>query len=191
MKMNNIEWAEKLYQENYERLFALGFAFVSGNPTQVQKLEDAIQEVFYELIKKSDDLVNHQNINGWLVVTLRLKLKEQYKSQKRDEKWKEFSFDDDYRDVAIHEAEKSLSQEDVLKVIIEEEQVRQLEELLGKENAAIFIKYCVNKEPTAVVAREFGLTENALWVKVNRLRKKILANQDLFLAVSLIFFKTL
>lgn len=34
--MNNIEWAEKLYQENYERLFALGFAFVSGNPTQVQ-----------------------------------------------------------------------------------------------------------------------------------------------------------
>lgn len=77
--MNNIEWAEKLYQENYERLFALGFAFVSGNPTQVQKLEDAIQEVFYELIKKSDDLVNHQNINGWLVVTLRLKLKEQYK----------------------------------------------------------------------------------------------------------------
>lgn len=64
MKMNNIEWAEKLYQENYERLFALGFAFVSGNPTQVQKLEDAIQEVFYELIKKSDDLVNHQNING-------------------------------------------------------------------------------------------------------------------------------
>lgn len=191
MKMNNIEWAEKLYQENYERLFALGFAFVSGNPTQVQKLEDAIQEVFYELIKKSDDLVNHQNINGWLVVTLRLKLKEQYKSQKRDEKWKEFSFDDDYRDVAIHEAEKSLSQEDVLKVIIEEEQVRQLEELLGKENAAIFIKYCVNKEPTAVVAREFGLTENALWVKVNRLRKKILANQDIFLVVSLIFFKTL
>lgn len=69
--------------------------------------------------------------------------------------------------------------------------MRQLEELLGKENAAIFIKYCVNKEPTAVVAREFGLTENALWVKVNRLRKKILANQDLFLAVSLIFFKTL
>lgn len=189
--MNNIEWAEKLYQENYERLFALGFAFVSGNPMQVQKLEDAIQEVFYELIKKSDDLVNHQNINGWLVVTLRLKLKEQYKSQKRDEKWREFSFDDDHRDVAIHEAEKSLSQEDMLKVIIEEEQVRQLEELLGKENAAIFIKYCVNKEPTAVVAREFGLTENALWVKVNRLRKKILANQDLFLAVSLIFFKTL
>lgn len=189
--MNNIEWAEKLYQENYERLFALGFAFVSGNPTQVQKLEDAIQEVFYELIKKSDNLVNHQNIKGWLVVTLRLKLKEQYKIQKRDEKWKQFSFDDDNCDVAIHETEKSLSQDDALKVIIEEEQVRQLEELLGQENATIFIKYCVNKEPTAVVAREFGLTENALWVKVNRLRKKILANQELFLAVSLIFFKTL
>lgn len=186
--MESKEWAEKLYQEHYERLFALGFAFVSGNPTQVQKLEDAIQDVFYELIKKSDALMKHENIAGWLVVTLRLKLKEQYKRQKRDDKWSEFSFDDEHIDVAIREAEQSLSQRDALKIVLEKEQIQQLEDLLGKENAMLFIKYCVNKEPTAVVAREFGLTENALWVKVNRLRKKILDNQELFMAISLIFF---
>jgi len=97
---------------------------------QVQKLEDAIQEVFYELIKKSDTLMKHENIAGWLVVTLRLKLKEQYKKKKRDDKWSKFSLNEDHVDVAIREAEQSLNQQDALKIVLEKAQIQQLEEFV-------------------------------------------------------------
>lgn len=190
--MKNQDWVEMLYRNNYERLFALGLSFVSRNPLQIQMLEDAIQEVFYELIKKSDTLKAHENIEGWLIVTLRLKLKEQFRKQKRDEKWNEFSFNEkDSHDVAIKEIEAAHSQRDGLQMILEQEKFQSLVELLGAENAKLFIMYCVNKEPSKVVAREFGLTENALWVKVSRIRKKILNNPDLFMAISLILFKSM
>ena len=97
---------------------------------QVQKLEDAIQEVFYELIKKSDTLMKHENIAGWLVVTLRLKLKEQYKKKKRDDKWSKFSLNEDHVNVAIREAEQSLNQQDALKIVLEKAQIQQLEEFV-------------------------------------------------------------
>ena len=76
-------------------------------------------------------------------------------------------------------------------MILEQEKFQSLVELLGEENAKLFVMYCVNKEPSKVVAREFGLTENALWVKVSRIRKKILNNPDLFMAISLILFKSM
>ena len=108
------------------KLFRIQFR----NPMQVQKLEDAIQEVFYELIKKSDTLMKHENIAGWLVVTLRLKLKEQYKKKKRDDKWSKFSLNEDHVDVAIREAEQSLNQQDALKIVLEKAKIQQLEEFV-------------------------------------------------------------
>ena len=184
-------WAAELYQKHSRRLRDVGGLFVSFNPIQMQIVEDAVQEVFCVLIRKGDRLMNHPNIEGWLMKTLRLKLQEQFRVHKREMKYAAFSFDDENEDVARKHAEEAHSQHDSLQILLNQEQMQRLEELLGKENAKLFFLYCVNDEPAKTVANELGISESAVWVRANRIRKKLLANQELFLSFILIFLQCL
>ncbi|MEG1092317.1 MAG: sigma-70 family RNA polymerase sigma factor [Acinetobacter sp.] len=185
------EWASELYLNHSRRLRDIGNLFVSFNPLQMQIVEDAVQNVFCLLIKKGNTLMEHPNIEGWLICTLRLKLREQFRAYKQDTKYSTFSFDDENEDAAINQAEMAYGQKDGLKILLDQEQLQRLEDLLGKENAELFYMYCVNGQPAKAVAQEFGISESAVWVRANRIRKKLMKNKELFLAFVFIILKSL
>ena len=52
--------------------------------------------------------------------------------------------------------------------------------LLGKEDAELFLRYCIYGEKAATIAAEMNVSEQALRMRISRLKKKILMNRDMF-----------
>lgn len=179
------KWIEELYKQNYERMYAIGLIFVGNNSKQRQIVEDVIQEVFLTLMRKKQKLKDHPKIEGWLIVTLRLKLGEHIKRMSKDEKWILFSFNDENAD---NTALKDMYQDAGLEKIILEEKYDAIRNLIGKKNMKLFDMYCIQKKSAKEVAKELNMTENAVWVQVNRIRKKLLNNHELFILFIILFF---
>ena len=67
------------------------------------------------------------------------------------------------------------------------EQIALLKRLLGDQEADIFLRYCVYGEKAAPIANELGITEQALRMRISRLKKKILKNRELFAVFAALF----
>lgn len=179
-----IRWVSEIYESHYKQLHDLGMLFASHAMARESIVEDAIQDVFLILLTKADQLVDHPNITGWLIVSLRNKLREQLKKEQRNRIHETFSLDAQAQKHA--EPQVSLNKE-ALEFLLEQEQTAKLTELLGEENAQLFQMYCINKIPAKTVAKAFGISESNVRVRANRIREKLLKHKELFLVLMLVF----
>ena len=86
-----------------------------------------------------------------------------------------FSFDTEDYSVALDIDQ--LSPDEYVK---SKEQVELLNRLLGKEDADLFLRYSVYGEKAASIAAEMNISEQAVRMRIFRLKKKILKNRNLF-----------
>ena len=61
--------------------------------------------------------------------------------------------------------------------------VERLMRLLGQKDAYVFLRYCVYGDTAASIAKDYQISEQALRMRVSRIKKKVLANQELFACV--------
>ena len=184
-----IEWVHDIYVTRYKRLHDIGCLFVSSDPQQQQIVEDAIQDVFCAVLKKADALIDHPNIDGWLIVSLRNELRNRFRRDRTHAKMIAFSLNDDYdRDETLI-VDANRNDSDLSDALIYQEHREQLQELLGERDAKLFFMYCVDKISAKKVALELGLSEINVRVRANRIRDKILKNKELFLILCLLFIK--
>ena len=170
-------WVKQIYDQNYLLLHNVGYDLTAGNPLLRQQVDDVMQETFLLLYEKADSLQEHPNISGWLVKTFKNKLRKAWEKQRQDALHMSYSLDDDKRkehpliwnDSGFQSTLSVKDYDDTLK------------KLLGEENAIICEEYIVHNEPTADVAERHGLTINALWVRINRIKQKLSKNRDRFL----------
>lgn len=59
---------EEVYMNSHEALKSLCFRYLGYNPQYLPYVEDCVQEVFYAMVKKWNQLKHHKNIYGWLAV---------------------------------------------------------------------------------------------------------------------------
>ena len=123
-------------------------------------------------------LRSHPNPGGWLVETFRRCLMAQCRKLGREWKRQAFSLDDDHRPPVSNTS--ALSPESF---VHGEEQIALLHKLLGDKDADIFLRYCVQGESARQLAADYNMSESGIRVRVSRLKKKLLANQELFLCV--------
>ena len=168
-------WFNDLYERNYVLLYRIGRIFLGFDPVQETLIEDQIQEAFIRAWQKRFFLKKHPNPDGWLVECFRKCL--MYACRKKSREWK-------YRSAAFNSGDSPapmdldhLSPEDYVKT---KEQIDLLNQLLGKENADLFLRYCVYGEKASTIAAEMDMSEQAVRMRVSRLKKKILKNRDLF-----------
>jgi DNA-directed RNA polymerase specialized sigma24 family protein len=60
------------------------------------------------------------------------------------------------------------------------EQIELLNRLLGKEDADLFLRYCVYGEKASTIAAEMNMSEQAVRMRISRLKKKVLKNRNIF-----------
>ena len=73
-------------------------------------------------------------------------------------------------------------------VLMNAEHMITLKTLLGEENAALFYGYCVEKKSAGEIGKAAGLSESCVRMRVMRLKKTILDNKELFLAIIAVLF---
>lgn len=179
--VTNEDWFAELYARDYVLLYRVGRIFLGSKANQEPLIEDQIQEAFVRAWQKRTSLQKHPNPDGWLVECFRNCLMNACKKQVRE--WKHFAFSVDAEDAPPVVDRTNLSLDDFAK---SQEQIALLHHLLGSENAEIFLRYCVYGERAATIASELCISEQALRMRISRLKKRILANRELFTCLAIL-----
>ncbi|MEG2208263.1 MAG: sigma-70 family RNA polymerase sigma factor [Clostridia bacterium] len=172
--MSDEQWLEHIWQEHYKLLYDTGRYSLQNDPERMGKLFDDIQEVFLALWKKREKLKDHPNIGGWLVCALRYQLKISATKGYRESAHKAYSIDDESAPTI---ADDGAPVDDAL---LAEEKGAALKQLLGEENAALFIDYTLNGKSAKELAAQYGLNEASVWVRISRIKKKLMQHPEAF-----------
>lgn len=168
-------WLEELYERDYALLYRVGRVFLGSNAAQETLIEDQIQETFVRAWQKRSSLQKHPNPDGWLVECFRNCLLNACKKQSRE--WRHHAFSVDAENAQPIADQTHLSPDDYART---KEQIDLLKRLLGEKDADIFLRYCVYGEKASKIAAELNISDQALRMRISRLKKKILSNRTLF-----------
>lgn len=174
-QMTNEAWLSDLYQRNYALLYRIGRVFLGSFANQETLIEDQIQETFIRAWQKHSLLQKHLNPDGWLVECFRKCLMNACRKQNRE--WQRTAFSVDMNNTPPVADTRGLSPDEYVRT---REQLELLKKLLGEKDADLFIRYCVLGEKAAPIAADLGLSEQALRMRISRLKKKLLTNRELF-----------
>ena len=162
-------WLTDLYERDYALLYRIGRIFLGSYSNQEILIEDQIQEAFLRAWEKRNSLQKHPNPDGWLVECFRKCLMNACRKQNRE--WMQTAFSMDMENTpAIADATK-LSPDDYVRT---REQIALLKKLLGEKDTDLFLRYCVYGEKAAPIAADLGMSEQALRMRVSRLKKSYL-----------------
>lgn len=176
--MSDEAWLSALFEEHYELLYRVGRLFCGNGQTAM--VEEQIQEVFLLAWQKRGKLRHHPNPGGWLVEAMRLKLMNSGRKLARENRHRAFSLDE--QDTGEMEDAGCVRPEDFLR---DGERRALLIELLGREDAELFWRYCVRGESAEELSGRCGISVNAVRMRICRIRKRLVKNREMFYAIVL------
>lgn len=168
-------WLSDLFEQNYALLYRIGRIFLGSENSRDALIEDQIQETFLRAWQKRRKLQKHPNPEGWLVECFRKCLMNACRKQSRN--WDGFTGSSPE---ALLPDQHTAAQQSPEEYVRAREQIELLHRLLGDTDADIFLRYCVHGEKASVLASEIGISEPALRMRVSRIKRKVLANHELF-----------
>ena len=128
------EWAISfIYAEHIEKLYCYGLKFTSEIPV----IEDALQDLFAELIKNRKNIGNTDNIIFYLLKSFKRKLLRKIQTEKRfvsDEELQEYHFDVTW----------SIEHELILEEVSEQKSrmlLKALNELTPRQKEAVYLRF--------------------------------------------------
>ena len=158
------ELVERLYRLHFKKLFIYANA-VLRDPEQAK---DVVQDTFHEALRRIDVFATHGNPGGWLMSTLKNKLKENERARRRDLN-RLLSLDADFPD------ERNLPEE--LVVAQPEPQgesvMEILERVLTPEEFRLLKRLVFDRASHQQVAQEFGISVYASQKRLERIRDKL------------------
>lgn len=164
MTPDNRQLLEALYRQYFKKLFLYANA-VLQEPGQA---EDVVQDTFHEGLRHMAILAKHPNPGGWLMNTLKYKLKELQRAQRRDLRrllYLEAEFSDEsYLPDAMVIKEPELQEETVLEKV---------QRTLTPEEYHLLKRLVLDKASHLDVARELGISVYASQKRLELIRDKL------------------
>ncbi len=130
------------------------------------QIEDYVQETLLRYVCKASVLADHDNVEGWLFVTLRNLIM----SDLRKEKNRRPAFSLDEEGVFWEPSDEVAGVEEQL---ITWEAMAQIREAAGEDNFRLLQQYYGEGAPLGALAKQVGVKENTLRVRLHRLKGKI------------------
>lgn len=180
--VKDAEWLEALFEQYYDLLHDVGKRMCKGQPALLDSLYDHLQEVFLALWRKRDRLADHPNIGGWLVSALRMQIQSCMRKEIRIAKSSAYSLD--HPDAPAEAARED--QPGAIDHLLYQEKVEALEALLGKENTQLFLAYTLEGRSAKELAAQYGMTEASVWMRMSRLKRKIVEHPEVFMLLLLL-----
>lgn len=155
---------EQLYRDNIKKL-TLHAAAILRDPTRVQ---DIVQDTFHTALLHIDIIMTHENPGGWLMETLKRKIKESLRAHYRDTSLF-LSLDSDIPIDLVPSG-------DLIAEISEPNEIfpmGKIEQLLTPEEFRFLKRLVLDRASHLVVAKEFGISVYASQKRLERIREKL------------------
>ena len=154
----------QLYQDHFGKLTMYALAVLKNE----SRAQDAVQDTFHEAITHIDILIQHPNPSGWLMVTLKNKIKEyQRETQKYMLRFLSLS-----SDLLIEPGQHNPQIEQQLNAdgppIIE-----RIKQALTPEEYLLLKRLTIDQASHLEVAQELGISVYASQKRLERIRKKL------------------
>lgn len=176
--MSEQEWFEQIYQEYADYLFRLGRHLLGASQGDGE-LYDLMQDAFMDAWSKRSTLMTHPNIGGWLSLSIKNRAASYQQKRARRGKYAAFSLDEEDARPA---ASSALTPE---REAVVKDRVAAITELLGQENAELFFAYVLEGSSAKELGRRHGLSEDCVWVRISRMKKKLAVHPEIFYAMLL------
>lgn len=172
--MEAASWFETVYNEQADFCFRLGRRLLPREEDE-DILYDVVQEVFTALWQKRMELMNHPNIGGWLALAVKYRMMGYASKKGRRDRAHAYSIDDEAVNAQIASPQLTPEQQTELW-----EKMGVLRELLGEENAELFIAYAIGGYKAKELSERFAISEQCVYVRISRMKKKLTAHPELF-----------
>ena len=159
--MNEMELVRQLqtgsrtaFDQIYERYHVQAYrtaVLLTGNRADA---EDVVQEAFYLICERPDDVMNSESPVGWVYRALNYKIRE---TLRRERKWNK------YRINMIFPSER---------ISDPTEEVMDLEAFIGKEDCRLLEKLYLEGYTYQEVSDELGIKKSTLGMRVNRIKER-------------------
>ena len=140
---------EKLYFDNYKNLLKNAYRLTY----EKNAAEEIVQDAFIEAYKKIERLQNHENLVGWLYITVKNISKAYLRKNKEIKKL--FPLEDYNIAVTDNESEEAV-----------------LSNYLTKKDTDIMLKFYKDKKSLMEISNEYGISLSACKMRLKRARDK-------------------
>ena len=164
----NEYWLKMLYDANYEMLYRIASNRLTLGMGHDSDVQDVLQEVFVAASKQ--DIHNHPNPVGWLVVTT-TKICNNYIGKNARHHQKVMRYAQATMDKSAHNAALFVERgEDDTAV----SDIRlSMEQSLTQDEYSLLTRYCEREDSLDKMADEMDISPSALRVRIFRIRKKL------------------
>lgn len=166
--MNRDAWLKELYDANYDRLYRIAAHRLRMHVGHISDVQDVLQDVFLEAAQEK--IINHPNPEGWLISATKNICNNYIKGDRRRRR-KQYKCEQALAaEYPRHAYGMIASTEDELTA---SDARMTLQQLLPEDEYRLMQQYCVEKRPISEIAESMEISENALRVRIHRIRKKL------------------
>lgn len=171
--MDDAQWFETLYAQHAQALLAMGRCMLTGD---ADAATDVVQDVFLLAWERRAELREHPNAGGWLMQALKYRMRGLGNKSRRRRAHLAFSLDEK---PALEWAGKEMPPE---RLLMMEARMDALRDVLGEENAKLFLAYAVEGLSVRELTARTGLTESGVYRRLRRMKHRLMGRSDLFSA---------
>lgn len=155
----NEQWLKQLYDANYDMLYRLAANRLAAGMGHCADVQDVLQEVFLLAFVKEID--THPNPEGWLVITTvnicRNYIQSNARQARKTDRCAQALRDRKSGDDTMKSADIRVS----------------MQQVLTREEYDLLVQYCEGGRTLDALAKDLGLSPNALRVRIFRIRRKL------------------
>lgn len=164
MMLDSREMIERLYRLYFNKLFL----YANATLRSPEQAKDIVQDTFHEALRHMDTLEKHENPGGWLMNTLKNKIRECERCRRRD-LLRLLSWECDFPDNS-NLPEKLISEQPEPQ---EESVMSKIEKVLTPEELHLLKRLVFDRASHLEVAQELGISVYASQKRLERIRAKL------------------
>ena len=163
-------FVEKIYNEYYDSLRRMCWAKIHHDSAYIDLIDETLQEVFLLAYQNYDNLKNHPNVLGWLMITCNHQLLPYAKQQRYRQNHHAFSMDD-------NTAPPIESGIDVSQQVIDQDMAErilsQVIKNLSEKERKVFDGFFIKNQSVSQISSQTGQSKNSVSAMIYQIRKKI------------------
>lgn len=157
---------DKFIEQLYYDYFAKLMIYASASLKDQSRSQDVVQDTFHEAVRRIDALMAHPNPGGWLMVTLKNKIREDERAHRRYMRHFLSLNTDLLTEPGTQDPHPQLDQK-------EAPLLEQIEQALTPEEYLLLKRLTIDRASHLEVAKEFNISVYASQKRLERIRKKL------------------